>query len=61
MEKDVLVFNALELPPHLENLSIGFYMGSTMSPNWMMSLTTLKELFLVKCYKLKYLPPLGKL
>ncbi|XP_050289462.1 putative disease resistance protein RGA3 [Quercus robur] len=61
MENDVLVLNALELPPSLKNLTVRFYMGSTMSPNQMMSLTTLKKLVLVNCYKLKCLPPLGKL
>ena len=61
MENDVLVLNALEPPPQLEELTISYYMGTIVYPNWLMSLTTLKKLVLVKCWMLKFLPPLGKL
>ncbi|XP_030970976.1 putative disease resistance protein RGA3 [Quercus lobata] len=63
MEKDVAILNALEPPPRLENLAIGFsYKGTTMCPNWMMSkLTYLKTLALGHCPNLEQLPPLGKL
>ncbi|KAL4629235.1 hypothetical protein ACB092_05G294100 [Castanea dentata] len=63
MEKDVAILNALEPPPCLESLVIGFfYKGTTMYPNWMMSkLTYLKRLFIGYCPNLKLLPSLGKL
>ncbi|XP_075664812.1 putative disease resistance protein RGA3 [Castanea sativa] len=63
MEKDVAILNALEPPPCLESLIIGFfYKGTTMYPNWMMSkLTYLKKLKIRNCPNLKLLPPLGKL
>ncbi|KAL4629304.1 hypothetical protein ACB092_05G296300 [Castanea dentata] len=63
MEKDVAILNALEPPPCLESLLIGgFYKGTTMYPNWMMSkLTYLKRLFISGCPNLKLVPPLGKL
>ncbi|XP_075664813.1 putative disease resistance protein RGA3 [Castanea sativa] len=62
MEKDVAILNALEPPPCLESLLIGFYKGTTMYPNWMMSkLTYLKRLIIRDCPNLKLLPPLGKL
>nr|XP_023925021.1 putative disease resistance protein RGA3 isoform X2 [Quercus suber] len=62
MEKDVAILNALEPPSRLELLEIGFYKGTTMYPNWMMSkLTYLKTLSLSYCLNLEQLPPLGKL
>ena len=61
MENDVLVLNSLESPPDLEFLSIDGYQGTIISPNWTMSLTKLKTLFLTICSKLVCLPPLGKL
>ncbi|KAL0012902.1 hypothetical protein SO802_008010 [Lithocarpus litseifolius] len=61
MENDVLVLNAIELPPQLECLKIWQYMGTTIYPNWMMSLTKLKRLVVSWCWKLKCLPPLEKL
>uniref|UniRef100_A0A2N9HWD2 AAA+ ATPase domain-containing protein n=1 Tax=Fagus sylvatica TaxID=28930 RepID=A0A2N9HWD2_FAGSY len=61
IENDVSVLNALESPPNLKYLSIVRYRGTTMSPNWTMSLTKLKTLRL-DCFKnLEHLPPLGKL
>ena len=61
MHNDVLVLDGLEPPPHLESLRIELYMGTRLSPIWMMSLTTLKKLTLSACLKLECLPPLGKL
>jgi hypothetical protein len=61
MENDALVLNAIEPPPNLEYLHIEKYRGTTMSLNWMMSLTKLKTLHLEYLEKLENLPPLGKL
>ena len=58
--KDALVLNALEPPPDLEYLRIVFYKAPIMFPNWMMSLTNLKELVINRSF-LECLPPLGKL
>uniref|UniRef100_A0A2N9G917 NB-ARC domain-containing protein n=1 Tax=Fagus sylvatica TaxID=28930 RepID=A0A2N9G917_FAGSY len=61
IENDVSVLNALESPPNLKDLSISWYEGTTMSPNWTMSLTKLKTLCLNAFKNLEHLPPLGKL
>ena len=61
MENDVLVLNAFEPHLDLELLSIHYYMGTTVYPNWMMSLTKLKTLRIYEYTKLERLPPLGKL
>ena len=61
METDVSVLNALEPPPGLEILGIGRYQGTTMFPNWMVSLAKLKRLTLTRGENLERLPPLGKL
>uniref|UniRef100_A0A7N2L5U8 Uncharacterized protein n=1 Tax=Quercus lobata TaxID=97700 RepID=A0A7N2L5U8_QUELO len=61
METDVSVLNALEPPPGLEKLQIDSYEGTTMFPNWMMSLAKLKSLNLTDGENLERLPPLGKL
>uniref|UniRef100_A0A2N9GG21 NB-ARC domain-containing protein n=1 Tax=Fagus sylvatica TaxID=28930 RepID=A0A2N9GG21_FAGSY len=61
MENDASVLNAIEPPPNLEYLRIQLYRGTTMSFNWMMSLTKLKMLELQSLEKLEHLPPLGKL
>ena len=61
METDVSVLNALEPPQGLEKLQIKRYLGTTMFPNWMMSLAKLKSLTLTGVRKLERLPPLGKL
>ena len=61
METDVSVLNALKPPPDLERLEIGQYRGTTMFPNWMMSLAKLKVLTLRGGENLERLPPLGKL
>ncbi|XP_065627188.1 putative disease resistance protein RGA3 [Quercus suber] len=59
-ENDELVLNALEPHPELESLWIYGYKG-TGYPNWVMSLTILKNLELREWDKLEQLPPLGKL
>nr|XP_023920579.1 putative disease resistance protein RGA3 [Quercus suber]XP_023920580.1 putative disease resistance protein RGA3 [Quercus suber]XP_023920581.1 putative disease resistance protein RGA3 [Quercus suber]XP_023920582.1 putative disease resistance protein RGA3 [Quercus suber]XP_023920583.1 putative disease resistance protein RGA3 [Quercus suber]XP_023920584.1 putative disease resistance protein RGA3 [Quercus suber]XP_023920586.1 putative disease resistance protein RGA3 [Quercus suber]XP_02392058 len=59
-EKDALILNALEPPPNLEYLRIVRYKAPIMFPNWMMSLTNLKELE-IGYSSLECLPPLGKL
>ncbi|XP_050273410.1 putative disease resistance protein RGA3 isoform X1 [Quercus robur] len=59
-EKDALVLNALEPPPNLEYLRIASYKAPIMFPNWMMSLTNLKNL-VIGHSSLECLPPLGKL
>nr|POF18174.1 putative disease resistance protein [Quercus suber] len=61
MENDVSVLNALEPPPGLEQLQIVGYRGTTMFPNWMMSLAKLKSLTLTRGENLERSPPLGKL
>ena len=61
METDVAVLNALEPPPGLEKLEIRMYRGTTMFPDWMMSLAKLKRLFLSNGVNLECSPPLGKL
>ncbi|KAM3704527.1 hypothetical protein ACJW31_03G011400 [Castanea mollissima] len=60
MERDVLFLNALEPPQDLELLEIRWYQGTTMSPNWLMSLTKLKTVSIDSVPKLMSLPPLGK-
>ncbi|KAL4607040.1 hypothetical protein ACB092_09G146900 [Castanea dentata] len=60
-ENDVLVLNALEPPSRWEDLRIEWYNGTTMFPDWMMSLTKLKTLTLDGCLNLERLAPLGKL
>ncbi|KAM4118837.1 hypothetical protein ACJW30_03G013000 [Castanea mollissima] len=60
MERDVLFLNALEPPQDLELLDIRWYQGTTMSPNWLMSLTKLKTVSINSVTKLMSLPPLGK-
>ena len=61
MESDVAVLNALEPPPDLEKLSIKSFRGTTVYPNWMTSLTNMKNLDISSCFRLECLPPLGKL
>uniref|UniRef100_A0A2N9F231 NB-ARC domain-containing protein n=1 Tax=Fagus sylvatica TaxID=28930 RepID=A0A2N9F231_FAGSY len=61
MKNDVLILNALEPHPDLESLYLYFYLGTTVYPNWMMSLTKLKTLVLLGFSKLECLPPLGQL
>ena len=57
---DGLILNGLEPPPCLEYLCIEEYRATTMSTNWMMSLTNLKKLDIRYAF-LEHLPPLGKL
>ncbi|XP_075656986.1 putative disease resistance protein RGA3 [Castanea sativa] len=61
IESNVLILNALELPQDLEKLYIMNYLGTTMSPRLLASLTNLKELHLLFAEELMSLPPLGKI
>ncbi|KAL4636431.1 hypothetical protein ACB092_03G007900 [Castanea dentata] len=61
IESNVLILNALELPQDLEKLDIWNYLGTTMSPRLLASLTNLKELYLLSAIELMSLPPLGKI
>ncbi|KAM3700017.1 hypothetical protein ACJW31_05G069500 [Castanea mollissima] len=61
MENNVLILNVLDPHPILEHLQIYWYEGRTMFPNWIMSLTKLKELEIIGCKNLNSIPPLGKL
>ncbi|KAM4107947.1 hypothetical protein ACB094_03G006800 [Castanea mollissima] len=61
IESNVLILNALELPQDLEKLYISNYLGTTMSPRLLASLTNLKELHLLSATELMSLPPLGKI
>ncbi|KAM4107939.1 hypothetical protein ACB094_03G006000 [Castanea mollissima] len=61
IESNVLILNALELPQDLEKLHITNYLGITMSPRLLASLTNLKELHLISAIELMSLPPLGKI
>lgn len=54
------VLEALEPHPNLESLRIAFFEGFTVSPSWLMSLTTLKRLVMLDC-SCEVLPPLGRL
>ncbi|XP_031282927.1 putative disease resistance protein RGA3 [Pistacia vera] len=60
-KNDEVVLEALQPPPNLETLSIWYFRGITVSPNWMMSLTKLRVLSLWNFKHCKHLPPLGKL
>nr|XP_023892117.1 putative disease resistance protein RGA1 isoform X1 [Quercus suber]XP_023892126.1 putative disease resistance protein RGA1 isoform X1 [Quercus suber]XP_023892141.1 putative disease resistance protein RGA1 isoform X1 [Quercus suber]XP_023892149.1 putative disease resistance protein RGA1 isoform X1 [Quercus suber] len=59
IQSNVLMLNALEPPQGLEKLRISKYVGTTMSPIWLASLTNLKELYLGHTIELMSLPPLG--
>ena len=61
IESNVLILNALAPPQGLEKLYLVNYLGRTMSPSWLASLTNLKELNLKTAKMLKSLPPLGKI
>jgi hypothetical protein len=54
------LIEALQPPSALENLTISRY-GGMHFPNWMMTLTRLRELELVDCRNAEVLPPLGRL
>ncbi|KAK4587155.1 hypothetical protein RGQ29_024038 [Quercus rubra] len=57
---DALILNALEPPPDLEYLHIDDYLAIAMFPDWMISLTKLKKIY-IRSELLKFLPSLGKL
>ncbi|KAA8540326.1 hypothetical protein F0562_024755 [Nyssa sinensis] len=54
------VIEALEPHPNLEGLQVYDY-GGSIFPTWIMMLTNLKDLRLLKCESCDLLPPLGKL
>ncbi|XP_031277190.1 putative disease resistance protein RGA3 [Pistacia vera] len=60
-EDDEVLLEILQPPLNLEKLQIRNYRGNTILPNWMMSLTKLKDLELMHCINCKHLPPLEKL
>ncbi|XP_022883830.1 putative disease resistance RPP13-like protein 1 [Olea europaea var. sylvestris] len=54
------VIEALQLHPGLQSLKISSY-GGTRFANWMVTLTSLKDLSLQECQNCTILPPLGRL
>ncbi|KAF3450671.1 hypothetical protein FNV43_RR06760 [Rhamnella rubrinervis] len=54
------VLEALKPHSNLESLRIAFYEGFTVSPSWLMSLTSLKRLVMLDS-SCEVLPPLGRL
>ncbi|XP_031269824.1 putative disease resistance protein RGA3 [Pistacia vera] len=60
-DDELLLLEALQPHPNLEKLEMEMYRGSTFHPNWVMSLTRLRELRLYSCTNCMHLSPLGKL
>ncbi|OAY53099.1 putative disease resistance protein RGA3 isoform X1 [Manihot esculenta] len=59
---DQQLMEGLEPSSSLDELIIVNYQGTTMAPNWMLSLTNLRELSMHDCGNCEHLPPnLGKL
>ena len=58
-EREIL--ESLQPSPNLQSLEITDYMGTTVTPKWMMSLLNLTRLKLQNCRRCSILPPLGKL
>lgn len=54
------VIEALQVHPGLQSLVISSY-GGTRFPNWIVSLTNLRDLSLQECQNCTILPPLGRL
>ncbi|KAK2654771.1 hypothetical protein Ddye_014627 [Dipteronia dyeriana] len=54
------IIEALQPPPNLQGLKISWYAGSTVLPNWIMSLTNLRSIDLFEWINCEQLPPLGK-
>ncbi|KAI9161894.1 hypothetical protein LWI28_021800 [Acer negundo] len=54
------IIEALQPPPNLHELMISEYAGSTVLPNWIVSLTNLRGISLVEWINSEQLPPLGK-
>ncbi|XP_050133850.1 putative disease resistance protein RGA3 isoform X2 [Malus sylvestris] len=59
--EDEIILECLQPHSNLEALEIRKYRGTTISPDWMMSLTNLRRLVLYSCQYSEALPPLGKL
>ncbi|XP_031248366.1 putative disease resistance protein RGA3 [Pistacia vera] len=60
-EQNQQLLDELQPHPNLETLALVNYSGKTIFPNWMMSLTKLRRLYLRDCVNCEHLPPLGKL
>ncbi|XVF26900.1 hypothetical protein REPUB_Repub14bG0060200 [Reevesia pubescens] len=60
IQDEILVLEALQPPPYLEELDIVCFRGPNF-PNWMTSLTLLKRVQLQNCLDWESLPSLGKL
>ncbi|XP_031248360.1 putative disease resistance protein RGA3 [Pistacia vera] len=60
-EQNQQLLEELQPHPNLEILGLQNYSGNTISPNWMMSLTKLRSLFIWDCVNCEHLPRLGKL
>lgn len=58
--EDEITLEFLQPHSNLESLEIRKYRGTTISPDWMVSLTNLRRLVLYSCQYSKALPPLGK-
>ncbi|EXB67284.1 Putative disease resistance protein [Morus notabilis] len=61
LDDDTEILESLQPHPNLKALEISDYLGATVSPTWMMSLTNLTSLELIFCTKCEILPPLGKM
>ncbi|EXB94542.1 hypothetical protein L484_022852 [Morus notabilis] len=61
LDDDTEIMESLQPHPNLKALAIWDYLGATVSPTWMMSLTNLTSLELNFCTKCEILPLLGKL
>ncbi|CAN0897585.1 Putative disease resistance protein RGA1 [Linum grandiflorum] len=60
-DKDEELFEAVRPSTNLEELIIRRYMGASVFPRWMVSLSNLTRLSFYGCYKVQYLPHLGGL
>ncbi|EXB55144.1 Putative disease resistance protein RGA4 [Morus notabilis] len=61
LDDDTEILESLQPHPNLKALEISVYLGATVSPTWMMSLTNLTSLVLISYTKCEILPPLGKM
>ncbi|KAJ0810844.1 putative leucine-rich repeat domain superfamily, winged helix-like DNA-binding domain superfamily [Helianthus annuus] len=58
---DEEVLEGLEPNPRLKGLEIYNYMGTVISPSWMVNLENLVEIRFFRCKKCEHIPPLGRL
>ena len=54
------IIEALQPPPNLQRLIISKYVGNTVLPNWITSLTNFRSISLFEWINCEQLPPLGK-